>query len=52
MFGWPDEECKEDLYKQYYNASKRTDEWAEVDKAEIRKKIEEKEEAESYQQGS
>jgi hypothetical protein len=52
MFGWPDEECKPDLYKQYYEASKRSDEWAEVDKAEIRKQIEEQEEANSYQGGA
>ena len=33
MFGWPDEECKPDLYLLILTKLQRSDEWAEVDKA-------------------
>ena len=35
-------------YKDFYKASKRSDEWAEVDKAKARKRIEDMEYANSW----
>ena len=35
-------------YKDFYEASKRSDEWAEVDKAKARKRIEDMEYANSW----
>lgn len=43
---------KLEAYKNYYKASRRSDEWAEVDKAKYREEIDRLNEADSYQGGA
>lgn len=48
---WSDKDKEKELYKQYYETSRRDDEWSALEKENISKRIEHLREIESWNSG-